>query len=159
MSSTEIAPPRAADSTKARPRPAKRPPRPPAVLSDADIRKFGIVMIVGFGLIGGFLAWRGYVTAPRVLWAFGGALGLLALAAPGPARPVHKVWMGFAHVLGRINTTILLSVFYYLVVTPLALIFKLIGRDALHRRFDPSAASYWEPKAMRTDARSYFDPF
>src|SRR5688572_25220314 len=82
-------------------------------LTDADMRKWGLVMLIGFGLIGGLFYWRAFPTVATVLWSIGGALAAIAFVAPGPARHVHKAWMAFAHVLGRINTTILLSVFYF----------------------------------------------
>jgi hypothetical protein len=49
----------------------------------------------------------------------------------------------------------LLRVMYYGIFTPLALLFRLIGRDALARR-RTNAGSYWTPKTTPTDMKSYF---
>ncbi len=167
MSSTDTAAAAAADAARRPPaaaggpgRPARRPPKPPpAPASDAEIRKFGVVMLVGFGLIGGILFWRGLASPAYALLALGAAVGGLALVAPGPARPVQRAWMAVAHVLGRVNTTILLTLFYALMIVPIGLVFRLIGRDALHRRKRADAGTYWEPKRLRTEPRSYFDQF
>ena len=51
--------------------------------------------------------------------------------------------MKFAHALGWINTRLLLGLFFYLVLTPAALILRLLGKDLLHQQVDRSAPSYW----------------
>jgi len=140
-------------------RPARRRLKEAAPLTDAAIRKFGLVMLAGFGLFGALLRWRGHPAGALVLWAAGAAIGLLAVAAPGPARPVYRAWMAGAHVLGRINTTLVLGLCYLVVFTGIGLVFRLIGRDALKLGFDRDAKTYWEPKRMPVDAKSYFDQF
>ena len=126
-------------------------------VTDGTVRRFGVVMLVGFGLLGGAAGWLARPTAAAWLWGIGGVVGVFALALPGPARPVFRGWMAVAHVLGRINTTILLALFWLVLVVPLALVFKLIGRDALQRRV--RAASYWEPKTLPSDPKAYFNQF
>ena len=54
---------------------------------------------------------------------------------------------------------LVLAVFYFGVFSAVSLIFRLIGRDALRRRLDPSASSYWEPKARAHDPRRYLQQF
>lgn len=157
MSSIEIA-----ERPAAKPagRPAKRleKDRTPRT-TDGEIRKFGLVAIVGFGAFGGLFFWRRHVLAAEVFWAIGAALGALAIAAPGPARPVYRAWMAAAHVLGRVNTAVIITVFHLVLVTGLGLVFRLIGRDALRLEIDREAKTYWQPKAMPRDARRYFDQF
>jgi hypothetical protein len=58
-------------------------------------------------------------------------------------RPIYIGWMKFAFVLGWVNTRVILSVFFYLVITPVGLVMRLFGRDPMNRKFDRSAASYW----------------
>ena len=53
------------------------------------------------------------------------------------------VWMSLAVILGYIMTRLLLSIIYYLVFTPVRLIFWIIQKDPLYRKQDPSAESYW----------------
>lgn len=56
--------------------------------------------------------------------------------------------MKFAHALGWVNTRIILTVVYLLVFTPVALIFKLIGKDPMERRFD-EVDSYWVKRELK----------
>lgn len=68
-------------------------------------------------------------------------------------KTLYKAWMKFAHALGWVNTRIILSIVYFLIFTPLALIFRLIGKDPMERRFD-EAGSYWvkrEAKEFRPE--------
>ena len=64
--------------------------------------------------------------------------------------------MKFAHVLGWINTRLLLGLFFYLVMTPVALVLRLAGKDLLQQRLDRSAKSYWvKREPAPTDPERY----
>ena len=97
------------------------------------------------------LVWWGndcaVTTAAYVLGGIGGTLVGLGLAVPVVLKPVYRVWMALAVVLGFIMTRVILSVVYYLVMTPIGLAMRLFGKDPMHRRIDPDAASYWIEKS------------
>lgn len=57
-------------------------------------------------------------------------------------KTLYSYWMKFAHALGWVNTRIILSIVYFLIFTPLSIIFRLIGKDPMERRFK-AAGSYW----------------
>lgn len=63
-------------------------------------------------------------------------------------KTLYSYWMKFAHALGWVNTRIILSIVYFLIFTPLALIFRLIGKDPMERRFE-AADSYWVKREAR----------
>ncbi len=74
------------------------------------------------------------------------ALGLLlvGLFLRWPAVKLAGAWLGFSAVLGAINSKILLTLVYYLVLTPIALLYRLTHRDPLSlRRADDTRRSYW----------------
>ena len=54
---------------------------------------------------------------------------------------------------------VLLAVFYYLLITPVGLFFRLTGRDILQRKFDASAESYWHPRRPAGNIKRYFNQF
>ena len=62
---------------------------------------------------------------------------------PAFLKPIHKIWMGFALILGSIMTRVILSVLFYLVITPISLISRLSGKDFLDLKIDKSIVSYW----------------
>jgi hypothetical protein len=65
------------------------------------------------------------------------------MVAPGWLRPIYVVLMCITLPIGFVVSAVLLRVIYYLVITPMALWFKIRGRDAMNRRLDPEADSYW----------------
>ena len=98
-------------------------------------------LVAGVLALIGVLQWyRGHAVA--VVWAaVAGALFLCALIPPA-ARRFFRVWMAFAAVLGAVNARILLSAFFFLVVTPVGFVVRMLGNDPLDRR-GPSKSSYW----------------
>ena len=84
----------------------------------------------------------------------GSGLVLPALLAPRLLAPVERAWMRFADVVGRINTRIVLTVVYALVLTPIGLVRRAFG-DPLDRRTRDGRASTWvrRPRAPVDPAR------
>ena len=111
-------------------------------VTDRKLRDFGILFGVVGAAVGGYLLWR---EAAGWAYAFaGGALFLLlGLLFRDPLKPLYRGWMAFAHLLGWINTRLLLGLFYYLVLTPIGLFLRLTGKDLLQERMDRGAKSYW----------------
>jgi hypothetical protein len=124
--------------------------------SKTELRKFAWVMAGAALVFAGLFYWRGAQTAPLVLGAIAGLFLLFGLAAPLALGPVYKAWMRFALILAWINTRIILGLFFYLVLTPVSLVMRVIQRDILRRRFDRTGASYWHQRgAMKPAKESY----
>lgn len=118
------------------------------------VRSFGLTVGVLLALIGAVLWWRnGWVATPWVYgWSgVGLALVLLGLVWPRGLTPVYRVWMGLAVVLGFVMTRVILSLVFFAVVTPIALVFRLLRRDPLSRKPDPEQPTYWLPKTYRDE--------
>ena len=132
----------------------------------SKLRQFALTWLVGFGVIGLIVAWRvgaltgsGRWVAPVVLWCLGASVGLLGLAAPAAVRPIYMFWMALALPIGWVVSHVILAVVYFGVFTPVALVFRLIGRDALQRRFDPAAPSYWVARDASASSENYLNQF
>jgi membrane protease YdiL (CAAX protease family) len=129
---------------------------------DRRLRQFAIVLLLSLGLAGAFAAWKLSAVrhaAPIALWALGIALAAIGLAAPRWIWPLYIVWMAVALPLGWVMSHMALGIIYFLVFTPIALIFRLIGRDFLHRRFDRRAESYWIKRGLPGKVAHYFRQF
>jgi hypothetical protein len=110
--------------------------------SPRALRKFGLTVGGVFLLLGCLSWWRGHEIAPRVLWALGTPLVVLGLVAPRLLGPVERAWMRMAEVLGRINARIILTAFYYVVMTPVGFVRRL-GHDPLDRRMRDGRQTSW----------------
>lgn len=112
---------------------------------------------------GGLAAWEGIVREHTNLAA---ALAVLALTVgpvgmiwPQTLRPIYVAWMVLAFPIGWTISQIILALMFYGLFTPIGLIFRIIGRDPLHRARQPGLESYWSPKTTPADPRRYFKQF
>lgn len=107
-----------------------------------ELRRYGLVMAGALLAVSALLFFRGAGVWP---WTAGLSLGFLAvsLLAPGILAPVERVWMVFAGILGFVMTNVLLTIVFFLAVTPTGLLMRLFRRDPLARGFDPGRESYW----------------
>lgn len=114
-----------------------------------ELRQFGLLVGTVFVVIGLWpLVFRG---GSLRLWAtgIGGLLILCGGARPAILGPVHKGWMWVGHILGWINTRILLGIVFYGLVTPIGIIFRLMGKDTMRQAFSESSATYRVVRSSR----------
>lgn len=84
---------------------------------------------------------------------------LLGAAIPAVLKPIYSVWMALAVVLGFIMTRVILTIVFYLVVTPIGLIMRAVGRDPLDRKLDSNASSYWLEKTYRDESAARLEKY
>jgi len=125
-----------------------------------ELRKFSWV-VGGILLLLAAVLWyrdpaRG--TAPVLAW-IGAPLIALGIVVPAVLKPLYYAWMSLAVVLGFVMTRVLLTVFFFVVLTPFGLVIRLLGRDLLHRRLDRQAATYWLDKEYPIRDRTRFEKF
>ena len=114
----------------------------PSELTNKQLRSFGLTVGGIFALIGFWpLIFRGEGLR---LWAVVLAVCLLvpAVVFPRSLVWVHKGWMAVGHVLGWINTRIILGVVFYVIVTPIGIIRRWLGKDPMGRQLRPDLDSY-----------------
>ena len=108
-------------------------------------RGFGIVFAVVFAIIGLWPLMDGEGTR---VWALvlGAVFLALALMRPSLLSPLNRLWLGLGAILHRVVNPLVMGLMFFAVITPTALILKLVGKDLLHRRFSPGAQSYRIPR-------------
>lgn len=119
--------------------------------SKADLRKFGIGLAVLLPLLF-------YVILPwlfgleRLVWPWIAGAGTLTVAVAFPVglNPVYRLLMWVAVPLGRFNSVLLLGMVYFVMVVPMGFIMRLIGKDPIPKKFDPSAQTYRRESAEST---------
>ena len=99
----------------------------------------GIAIVVIFGLFFPWLLERDWPTWP---WVIAGALWALALVQPPWLRPVYRGWMRFGLLASRVMTPLVLGIVYFVMISPMALLMRLLGKDPLRRTLDPERQSY-----------------
>ena len=126
------------------------------VASVKELRSFGL-------LVGGVFAvialWPMVVRGDALrLWAagLGGSLILAGALAPTILAPVHKGWMWIGHVLGWINTRILLGIVFYGLVTPIGILFRIMGKDSMRQEFSEESSSYRVVRQLRPRSHMKF---
>ena len=117
--------------------------RPP-VATTRDLRAFAFTVGGAFVALGVLLQLRGRAAAPGVL-ALGAALALAGLVVPSRLGPLHRAWMSLALAISRVTTPIFIGAVYFLVLTPLGVAMRLLGRRPLARPRD--ATSFWVARA------------
>jgi hypothetical protein len=119
-------------------------------------RHFGWTVGSVFAVLGGLLLWRHRTAAGAVAVSLGGALLLLAAAAPALLAGPHRAWLALARALGRVNSAIFLFLTFFLVLTPLGVVLRLFGRDELRRR-GPAPPTMWSPYPERNRDPRHFE--
>ncbi len=120
-----------------------------------EIRRFGILFAVLSALAGVFMLWKG----SREMWIpfmLAAVFLLTGLVLPSVLRPFYVAWMRFAFILAWINTHLLLSVFYFLILTPIGVVMRLLGKDVLGKKMDRSAATYWVKRNPEPNAKESY---
>ncbi len=70
----------------------------------------------------------------------------VTLLRPQWLTPLNRGWMALGHLLGRIVSPLVLGLMYAVLIVPVGLVMRVVGRDVLHRRFE-SKTSYWHERA------------
>ena len=105
-------------------------------------RSFGIVFLLVFLAVGIWMVSGGHSEG----WLFlAGSviLFVVALARPSILGPLNRAWFKFGLLLSRVVNPFILGVVFFLVITPMAVFRRLLGKDSLHLKSNPCLESYW----------------
>ena len=130
-------------------------PPPPKLL-----RQFAGLFLVVFLALAGWRVWQGEADA----WALGLAglalaVGVTGLVYPPAVRFIYTGWMIVAFPIGWTISRLALALMFFAVITPVALFFRLVGRDELQLRRRETGASCWNPKHGPEGVRQYLRQF
>jgi hypothetical protein len=126
-----------------------------------ELRQFAAIWFPAFAaMVGGMLYWK--AQQPRaawLVWGIGAALSLVGFFTPRFMRLVYVGLMIAVFPIGWVVSHLLMTVLYFLVLTPIALLMRLFGHDPLHRRLDRQATTYWVGHDPGERADRYFRQF
>ena len=124
-----------------------------------ELRQFSLLWIAFFGLIGVYFFWaKGATTAATVFWILA-AIGPIGYFFPNVMRPIYVAWMALVLPIGFVVSHTLLLFVYYLVLTPIGLIMRVVGYDPMQRQIDRNAKTYWTPHDPAADSARFFKQY
>jgi hypothetical protein len=126
-----------------------------------ELRKFGIISLIAsvlfavllYLLKGLALQWM------AVIIAAGFIIFLSSVLSPKVTRIIYLGLILLTLPIGLVLSFTLMAIFYFFVLMPVGLVFRLIGRDALGRKFDSTVDSYWVPRQPPDSLDRYFHQF
>ncbi len=126
--------------------------------SQRKLREFGVLMGGVFLVIGAFAYWRGH------RWPLWGAplsacLILLGWITPQSLLNIYRIWMGLAMILGWVVSRVILTILFFLILTPTALLLKILGKDFMDRKQGGKEKSFWQIHAINKPKESYENQF
>jgi hypothetical protein len=118
-------------------------------------RSFGISVGPVLLVIAAALWWRGHIARAEILAAIGSILLIAGLTYPALLKYPSAAWWRMATALGYVNARVLLTLLFVLVLLPLSLIWRAIGKDPLarNRRTWPG----WSPYPVRYRDRQHYE--
>jgi multisubunit Na+/H+ antiporter MnhG subunit len=121
-----------------------------------DIRSFGITFGIIFLIIAGFLYYQEKDSFQLFIYLAGSFSGL-GIILPIILKPFYMVWMIFAVILGWFMTKVILSLLFYLIITPIGLFLRIIGKDLLDLKEKKQQKSYWNMRNSEEEQNQNYE--
>ena len=118
-------------------------------------RSFGVSVGGVLDLLAGLLLWRHRLLRAEVVGGVGAVLLVLGLIAPPLLKYPSRYWWKFSRALGHVMARVWLTALFALILTPVSLVWRAIGRDPLDRRRDKWPG--WSPYPARYRNRKHYD--
>ena len=122
--------------------------------SPRALRRFGFTMAIVLG-IATALTFRRYPAVALGLVIAGALLSVAAQFAPAQLAMVHRIWIKLSLAMGWVMTRVILTLVFFLVVTPVGLLQRLVGKRAFEVAFRTSENTYWKPREAPFERESY----
>lgn len=123
------------------------------------LRQFGILTGTVWGILS-FLLWKKKENMVYLYLLFFSSFLLIAgIVAPKTLGPIYKVWTRLTHAMGEVVTRMILGLIFFLVVTPLGLILRLLGKDFLDLKKNANRTTYWVSKEQGFARSNYESQF
>jgi uncharacterized membrane protein len=116
--------------------------KPLSAIDHRAIRRFGVTATIIFGAATAAGFWRQRPLSAALFCSLA-SLGVAFWIAPGAMAPVYSSWLRITEKFGQVMTLVVLTLFYYLIITPVAWIRRLTVGRGISLRPDPQAESYW----------------
>jgi hypothetical protein len=120
-----------------------------------EIRRFGFVALVVFGALCGLGIWR-EKTFPIFFFGILALIGICFITQPVRFKPLYDGWLKVARKIGFVTNLLILTLAYYLLMTPAALIKRVFGGRPIPVKPDKGLSSYWVARAEPAQKKERF---
>lgn len=129
-----------------------------------DLRAFAQSLMVGFPVIAVVLFLMNWLFKQQLpdlrfflmLGGIGASVGAICFLSPVIARPLYFVWYALTGAIGIVVANLIICLVFFGIFTPMALVIRLIGRDALRLKPQQGANTFWEDAPDPPRADHYF---
>ena len=121
-----------------------------------DLRSFGVTIGIILLLVAGFLFYKEKESFQIFLYIAGTFIGL-GLIIPIILKPIYIAWMTFAVVLGWFMTRVILSLLFYVIITPIGLVLRIFGKDFLELKKQAVQGSYWNQRDSNLEKNQNYE--
>jgi len=126
---------------------------------DRELRQFAIIFFLFCLVVAAIAYFRDSIDVAAWALTIGVLIGAIGYMRVAFVRPIYLGWMYAAYPIGWVVSHIVLAIVFYLLVTPVGWLMKLLRYDPLERQFARAAKTYWTPIEARSDKTSYFRQF
>ena len=119
-------------------------------------RKFGIAIAIIFLVLATIQLFL-HKSLSLYLYATSAFVLILSFVAPVALKPVFILFSYLGHVMGWFSTRLLLTVLFYLVMTPISMIAKIGRKKFLNLHFSSSQESYWMERSEISDRKEWYE--
>jgi len=128
--------------------------------SAKELRVFAVLQLVFFGIVAWLIQPRIAVAGvPTAILVAAATIAAVGFVKPTWLRGMYVVWMMAVFPIGFVVSHLLMAAVFYLVVTPIGLMMRMLGRDPMLRRIDRDAKTYWQTRTPTKGTRGYFRQF
>jgi len=118
------------------------------------VKQFGLILSGILTVLGLVAFLRGHHQY-KWEWPVAAVSLALSLAAPALMVYIYRPWMIVAEMISWVVLRVILGVFFYLILTPVNLIMRLLKKDILDQKIDRSQATYWNKRTVSTTPERY----
>jgi hypothetical protein len=119
-------------------------------INPIELRKFGFVLAGGLFILFFLFPLLRHFQFNFLPLFICGTIAAIAEYRRDWLKKLYRPWMKVGHILGWINTRFILGFVFFLLITPIGLIRRCCGKDALQRTYDPKLTTYRKPSIQQT---------
>lgn len=125
-------------------------------MNTKELKKFGFSLGLGLNILGCIMFYR---DKGHFIWftGIGSIIFMSAILCPVILAPLKKILDKIIFLIGWLTSVISLIIVFYLIVTPIALLFKLFGKDLLNEKLDKKSSTYWIKRKKHIFSKEYFE--